>query len=160
MNLGIKIEDPHGIIPGLTRLDKAEAERIQNFVVAEISKNYAEFQKEGYLDGQYLNRQTGETAGSVRFFKLKNGRFGVAPGVGVSGNLNYLAIYQRGGEIVPQNAKTLFFEIDGNPIFARSVYIDPKPFVTDSKKDYESSDKPVIIMRNIWTQVFQRKGLV
>jgi len=159
MRLDIRFDDPNGIVPGLINLDANEADNIQNYVVAEISKDYADFQKHNYLSGQYLNNLTGETYGSVKFFKLNKGYFAIRPGAGVSGRLNYLSIIETGGEIQSKKDKMLAFEINGNLVFARSVHVDPKPFVEDSKRDYETSNRPMILMRNIWTQVLQKKGL-
>ena len=61
-----------------------------NYITAEVSKRLANFTKVNYLMGQKLNRKTGETFQSVKFFKLKNFVMGVKPGVGVRGSLNYL----------------------------------------------------------------------
>ena len=160
MQVRVSVEDDFNIIGGLRKLNKTEAGQIQNYVVAEISKDYAEYQRERYLSGQYLSVRSGVTKDSVRFYKVKDGRFEVSPGVGIVGRKNYLGIYETGGEIKPRNKKVLAFDVGGQTVFARSVYIDKLPFVTDSKKSYEQSQKPLIIMRNIWTGVFKKKGLV
>lgn len=160
MQVRVSVEDDYNIIGGLRKLDGNEAGKIQNFVVAEISKDYAEYQRDRYLSGQYLNIRSGETKESVRFYKVKDGRFEVSPGVGIVGRKNYLGIYETGGEVKPRTKKVLAFDVGGQTVFARSVYIDKKPFVTDSKRAYEHSGKPLTIMRNIWTSVFKKKGLV
>lgn len=71
---------------------------LTNYIVSEVSKGLAKFQKEGYLRGQYLNKKSGETYDSVRFFKMQNGVFGVRPGSGVVGRLNYLNVFVRGSD--------------------------------------------------------------
>lgn len=47
--------------------------------------------KSDYLSGQALNKITGKTYDSVQAFFFRNTIWRVRPGVGVKGNLNYLA---------------------------------------------------------------------
>lgn len=47
--------------------------------------------KGNYLSGQALNKITGKTYDSVQAFFFRNTIWRVRPGVGVRGNLNYLA---------------------------------------------------------------------
>ena len=61
-----------------------------NYITAEVAKKYADYTKVNYLMGQALKRQTGETFQSLKFFKMKNLKMGVKPGVGIRGSLNYL----------------------------------------------------------------------
>lgn len=98
--------------------------KIKNYMIAEVSKHLAEYEKQRYLSGQYLNRQRGVTHDSVKFFKMKNGVFGVRPGAGVPGRLNYLNVYLKGqdslGRTFPQgnfvrNAAAAYFS-SGEPI--------------------------------------------
>jgi len=70
---------------------------IGNLIANAIAEEYAETVRENYLSGQVLQVITGETRASVKFFKERPGRFGVRPGVGVPGNLNYLAGLARRG---------------------------------------------------------------
>lgn len=98
--------------------------KIANYMVAEISKAAAEHEKTDYLNGQYLDRQTSETYDSVKFFKLKKGVFGVRPGAGIPGRLNYLNVFVQGydsmgrtftqGNFVRDAAATFF--ASGEPI--------------------------------------------
>lgn len=81
----------------LKRMAKA-LPNVSNFIAAEVSEEYAEFVRTGYLSGQRLAVRTGETRSSLKFFKTyKAGVFGVRPGVGIRGRLNYLARFERGG---------------------------------------------------------------
>lgn len=63
---------------------------IGNFIVSQVAEEYADWVRDRYLSGQVLRKLTGETYESTKFFKLQDGAFGVRPGVGVPGNLNYL----------------------------------------------------------------------
>ncbi|MFW6231848.1 MAG: hypothetical protein ACOC37_02225 [Spirochaetota bacterium] len=67
-----------------------------NFIANQIADEYASFVRERYLSGQKLSVRTGLTRRSTRFFKQRNGVFGVRPGSGVRGRLNYLVRYERG----------------------------------------------------------------
>jgi len=69
---------------------------IGNLISDAIAEAYAKFVRERYLSGQVLAIRTGATLGSVKFFKLKTGVFGVRPGVGIRGSLNYLYRFERG----------------------------------------------------------------
>ncbi|OPL13130.1 MAG: hypothetical protein AVO39_10940 [delta proteobacterium MLS_D] len=104
--------------------------KIKNYMIAEVSKQLAKYEKERYLNGQYLARRTGTTYNSVKFFKMKNGVFGVRPGAGVPGRLNYLNVYVQGydslGRTFPQ----------GN-------------FVRDAAAAYFSSGEPIRIAEGI-----------
>jgi len=159
LNIAITLEDPDNLEREIRELGAGQADKIQNFVVAEVSKDYAEYQKKNYLSGQYLNKRTGGTYDSVKFFKLSDNNFAVRPGAGVSGRLNYLSLFETGGEITPKKAKRLAFNVNGNQVFARSVYIDRKPFVSDSFSAYVSSGKVETIMRRVWTKALKKKGL-
>lgn len=70
----------------------------QDFITGEISLEYAEFVKKNYLSGQVLKVISGKTRGSVKFAKMRKGRFLVRPGVGISGMLNYLSKFELGNK--------------------------------------------------------------
>lgn len=90
---------------------KVEREQIQQFgsdlpdiaalITNAISEEYAGFVRENYLSGQVLNVITGETRDSVKFFQRRKTaslvEYGVRPGVGIQGSLNYLAGMARRG---------------------------------------------------------------
>lgn len=63
---------------------------IANFIVSQVADDYADWVRDRYLSGQVLRKVTGETYSSTKFFKMQEGTFGVRPGVGVPGSLNYL----------------------------------------------------------------------
>lgn len=67
--------------------------KVLNYATAEVAKRFADYTKRNYLLGQSLNRVTGETYNSVKFFKQKEMQMGVRPGVGIRGSLNYLNKY-------------------------------------------------------------------
>jgi len=69
---------------------------IGNLISNAIAEAYAKFLRERYLSGQVLAIRTAETVRSVKFFKLKKGVFGVRPGYGIRGRLNYLYRFERG----------------------------------------------------------------
>lgn len=80
---------------GVTRLRKA-LPKTANYIAAAIGEKYAQFVRENYLSGQRLRSRRGITRASVKFFKERRGIFGVRPGVGVRGRLNYLLRFERG----------------------------------------------------------------
>ena len=63
---------------------------IYNYILAEIAKDFSNYTRVNYLQGQKMKKRTGLTFNSVKFFKEKELKMGVRPGVGVKGNLNYL----------------------------------------------------------------------
>jgi len=69
---------------------------VGNLIVNAIAESYKLFLQRNYLSWQVLGIRTGETRGSVRFFKLSTGAFGVRPGYGIRGRLNYLLRFERG----------------------------------------------------------------
>lgn len=89
--IGMKVERKgRGVSEVRERLPK-----VGNFIANQIAEEYAEFVRTQYLSGQKLASRRGLTRQSVRFFKLRNGRFGVRPGSGVPGRLNYLLRFER-----------------------------------------------------------------
>ncbi len=80
---------------GVSRLRKA-LPKTANYIAAKISEEYADLIRTQYLSGQRLRSRRGLTRGSVKFFKERTGVFGVRPGVGISGRLNYLLRFERG----------------------------------------------------------------
>lgn len=52
-------------------------------------------------------------------------------------NVIYAAIHQFGGEIVPKNAKVLFFKIGGDEVVAQRVLMPARPFLGLSLIDRE-----------------------
>lgn len=69
---------------------------IGNLIANAIAERYKRYLQQRYLSGQVLGVRTDETRGSVKFFKLKTGVFGVRPGYGITGRLNYLYRFERG----------------------------------------------------------------
>lgn len=49
--------------------------------------------------------------------------------VQVGTDVEYAAMQEFGGEIVPKNAKRLVFEVDGKKVFARKVTIPAHPYL-------------------------------
>jgi hypothetical protein len=80
---------------GVTRLRKSFP-NVANYIANQVAEEYARFVREQYLSGQKLGVRSGVTRRSTKFFKQKNGVFGVRPGSGVRGRLNYLLRYERG----------------------------------------------------------------
>ena len=56
----------------------------------------------------------------------------------VGTDLEYAAIHEYGGEIVPRNARALVFEIDGEVIVTQRVTIQARPYLRpayDAQRD-------------------------
>lgn len=104
---------------------------IGNFIVNQISEDFAQFVRDNYLSGQVLGVRTGETRESTRFFKSQPGVFGVRPGVGVRGSLNYLNRFERGA----------------------------LPFMGPAYRAYTSSGEPERIGNRIMGAIIDREGL-
>lgn len=63
---------------------------IMNWITSEVALSVSDYYKSKELSGQVLNRVTGQTYRSTKFYKKSDMKFGIRPGVGVPGNLNYL----------------------------------------------------------------------
>lgn len=106
---------------GVERFGKS-LPKINNYAASLIAKEYAEFVRTKYLSGQKLRAMTGETRRSVRFFKLKNGMFGVRPGSGIPGRLNYLYGFERGSRAFMGPSRRAF-KRGGRPAeIAKEIY--------------------------------------
>lgn len=156
MNYTVQIDD--NLTPAIEKLGR-DFPRIENYIVSEIAKAFAEHEKETTLSGQVLGEQTGETKASTKFYKLKSGHFRVSPGAGVSGRLNYLPIFESGGEIKPRTKQVLKFDIGGQTIFARRVYIPPAPFVSIAFGSFAPGGEATRIAARILERVFKKRGL-
>jgi len=100
----------------------ASLPKLNNFAASKIAKEYAEFVRTKYLSGQKLRAMTGETRRSVKFFKLQNGTFGVRPGSGIAGRLNYLYKFERGGRAFMGPSRRAF-KRGGRPVdIAKEIY--------------------------------------
>lgn len=66
---------------------------------------------------------TGNLRRSIHAEKIGTGRAAVGT------NVIYARQREFGGTIVPRNAKTLAFRIDGRMVFAKRVYQRPRPFM-------------------------------
>lgn len=104
---------------------------IYNYILGEVGKDFATYTKVNYLQGQKMKKRTGVLFNSVKFFKEKDLRFGVASGVGVRGSLNYLNKFI--------GTKHEFF----------------KPAV----KAYRKSGSPERITERIVNDILRKKGL-
>jgi hypothetical protein len=101
---------------------------IGNLIANAISADYAKYVRLHYLSGQVLGVRTGETRESTKFFKEDTGVFGVRPGVGIRGRLNYLMKYERGS----------------------------RPFMKPSKERYQASGAPGDIAKRIYDAMERR----
>jgi len=133
--------------------------KISNFIISKVAKEYAEDVKKNYLSGQVLKNPTDETKDSVKFYKLKRGHFQVRPGCGIKGSLNYLSIFETGGEITAENHPYLRFEVDGRFVSVKKVYIPPKPFMSKSYKAFANSGKPSQIANRTIDKMLRKWGL-
>lgn len=64
--------------------------KVLNYITAEVAKKFSDYTRRNYLLGQSLQKRSGETYRSVKFYKKENMEMGVSPGVKVPGSLNYL----------------------------------------------------------------------
>lgn len=81
-----------------------------------VAFRFAEYMRTDWLSGQALARITGETAFSVRFFKEKKAaEYGVRPGAGINGRLNYLLKFERGDRPFMRPAAEAF-KASGEPM--------------------------------------------
>lgn len=58
--------------------------------------------------------------------------------VQVGTDLEYAAMQEFGGEIVPKNAKRLVFEVDGKKVFAKKVTIPAHPYLRPAFDEQKS----------------------
>lgn len=58
--------------------------------------------------------------------------------VSVGTNVIYAATHQRGATIKPKRARFLAFQIDGKPVFAKSVTIPARPFLGFGDEDVKA----------------------
>jgi hypothetical protein len=155
-DIQVKVSDQ--IFPELNRLHK-KMPAIHNFMISEIAEAFAEHEKK-YLNGLMLNRVTGETYNSVKFFKLKRSHFRVRPGAGVNGRLNYLKIFQTGGEIRPVRKGSLAIDFGGGQVrLVKRVYIPPKPFVSVADETFSASGESDRIAWRVLDQYLKRRQL-
>jgi hypothetical protein len=108
------------------------AARITNLWAASL----ADYIRANELSGQILDVQTGETRGSMGFYRYKGKKasFAVRPGKGVAGHLNYLAGMQKG-------------MLAGR---GRKVIIRPKPFMRPGYRTWKASGAPTSIKKAVY----------
>lgn len=100
----------------------ASLPKLNNYAASVIAQEYAEFVRAKYLSGQKLRAMTGETRSSVRFFKMRNGMFGVRPGSGIPGRLNYLYKFERGSRAFMGPSRRAFKGTGRPADIAKDVY--------------------------------------
>lgn len=156
--LGIVPKVNDTVSPELTRLYK-RLPAIHNYIISQIAKAFAEHEKT-YLNGVMLNKVSGETYNSVKYFKMKKSHFRVRPGAGVRGRLNYLAIFQTGGDIRPINKGALAIDFGGGNIrLVKRVYLPPRPFVSAADASFKASGEAERIAWRIIDQHLKRRQL-
>lgn len=117
------------VTPAVKRLLK-DYPGIGNFIANQAAEGLAEYVVDRKLSGQVLSVRTGETRGSTTFYKIKEGMFGVRPGVGIRGSLNYLIRFERGG----------------------------RPFMGPAYREYSASGQPEEIARSVLASVHKERG--
>lgn len=115
--------------PAIERLLK-DYPGIGNFIANQVAEELAEHVVNRKLSGQVLNVRTGTTRGSTTFYKIKEGMFGVRPGVGIRGALNYLIGFERGS----------------------------RPFMGPAYREYSASGRPEKIARAALASVHKERG--
>jgi hypothetical protein len=151
----IKVSDR--VFPELRRFSKAMPE-IHNFIISEIAEAFAH--KEKTVFGAMFDQESGQTRESIKFFKIRRSHFRVRPGAGVNGRLNYLAIFQKGGTILPKKKASLAIEFEGGVVrLVKSVYIPPRPFVSVADEAFQSSGDADRIAFNTLDRWLTRRGL-
>lgn len=114
-----------------------EVPKMGNRTLNLISEAFADYVRRNKLSGQVLDVLTGETRGSVGFYKIKSARTSkwvVRPGMGVPGHLNYLAGFGRG----------MMVSVRG-----RSFTVHPRPFMKPGWKEFRASGEPRRIARAV-----------
>jgi hypothetical protein len=150
----------------LRKRDKQELEkfadaqgRIGNFIANQISAEFAGFVRKYYLSGQVLKVYTGETRSSLKFFKLKHGSFGVRPGSGIRGRLNYLKLFERGGGtiIAKKHDRAFLWFFSGNHLIKkRVVHMPSKPFMKPAFQYFRALGEPRKIAQRIYQALRKR----
>ena len=151
MNLSITIDDQ--VSPALEKLGR-DMPRVMDYILQGVSGDYIEHVTSRYLSGQVLKRVTGELIRAYRYKKLRKNVYKVYPGT-----LNYVSVFETGAVIRPKRKKLLRFYIGGRPVFAREVFIRPRPFVSRSASDYVSSGKGLKKANAIIGAEIVRRGL-
>lgn len=157
MDISVKVTDT--MSPTLRKLSKQKMDKVTNWLLGEIGVEFAKYEANGFMKGQVLGMVTGEAHDSVGFFKLKNGHMVVSPGMGKSGRMNYLGVFEKGGTISPKKGEFLSFEVDGRQVFARKVTMPKLPFVTRAYQGYERSNRAEKLVKKRLERMFGRMGL-
>ncbi len=111
--------------------------RAGNFMANQIAEQYVEYLRDNYLRGQMFGQRTRDLLRSTKFFKVKPGVFGVRPGVGIKGLLNFMLAFKRGTTITPKDAEYLVFEIDGRIVRTKSVTLPKKDLMGTSWRSFK-----------------------
>jgi len=149
--LSITLEDQ--VSPALKKLI-ADMPKVIDHILRVMGEDYMGYVKSRYLSGQVLKKVTGELIGRYKIKKERKNVYSVYPGT-----LGYVNIFERGGIIRPKEKKVLRFYIQGKPVFAKQVYIRPRPFIGPSAKDYASSGKGMRKARQIIDMEITKRGL-
>ena len=83
----------------------------------------------GSLKNATLARRSGDLAGSINT-KVSVTRKRQTAQVGT--NMKYARIHEKGGVILPKKGKYLVFSVGGHTVFARSVKMPKRPFLSPS----------------------------
>lgn len=117
--MDVKAEDR--LTPKIKKAQK-QFPGLGNYIAYRLSKELAEYIRSRKLSGQVLRKISGETFESTRFFKIKSGIFGVRPGVGIRGRLNYLYRFERGRRaFMGPGAKEFFASAEVEKIESRAL---------------------------------------
>jgi len=149
--LSITLDDQ--ISPAVKKL-KADMPKVIDHILRVMSEDYMSHVKRRYLSGQVLKKVSGELIGRYKIKKERKHHYSVYPGT-----LGYVNIFERGGIIRPKKGKMLRFWIQGKPVFARQVYIRPRPFIAKSARDYETSGKGMKKANQIVGMEIAKRGL-
>jgi hypothetical protein len=133
---------------------KRDMPKVLDLVLRIMSEDYMAHVKLRYLSGQVLKKVTGELIGRYKIKKERKNVYSVYPGT-----LGYVNIFETGGVIRPKKAKVLRFYVQGKPVFAKEVYIRPRPFISRSAKDYVNSGKGMRKANQIIDMELAKRGL-
>lgn len=132
LSLNLRRTKDEGIKDVVRRMPRAG-----NYMANQIAEQYVGYLKDNYLRGQMFGQRTRDLITSTKFFKVREGIFGVRPGVGIRGSLNYMLAFKRGTTIFPQSGEYLVFEIDGRIVRARSVTLPKKDLMGTSWRSFK-----------------------
>lgn len=133
---GYKIEvDDHEVRRALEYM-KGNSGKLTRLIVSRLAaESVAKVQHVISGTGHFRTHPTGQLMQEMGFRRVSNTTAEVFE------DAIYGAIHEYGGDIYPVNGEFLAFQIDGEWIFTRHVYIPPRPYFHPTIQKYLESDE-------------------